>query len=450
MMITRRWVTAIVLLFAITGCTSQRQPSKPNIILIVADDLGYADLGCQGSTDLKTPNIDSIARAGVRFTNGYVSCPVCSPTRAGLLTGRYQQRFGHEFNLGATGGLPVDQITIAQLLKENGYATGMIGKWHLGDKPQFHPQQRGFDEFFGFLAGSRTYYKTPRASQLMRGTEPVEEPEYLTDAFAREAAGFVDRHRAEPFFLYLPFNAVHTPLDKPPQKYLDRFANIEDQKRRTMAAMLSAMDDAVGGVLQSLQRNNIDENTLVIFISDNGGPTHQNMSRNTPLRGIKGQVYEGGIRVPFMMKWPKRLAAGVVNDSPVIALDILPTALAAAGAPASKTDGVNLAQYLKRKTGEAPHDALFWRYGDQWAIRQGNFKLCKAEQVAPPRLYDLQNDIGETTDVAASFPRVAQRLEAKFNEWNAQLEQPRWPKTGSEKALEPEAMQRSPATRPGK
>ena len=274
---------------------------RPNIILILADDLGYSGVGVQGCADIPTPSIDSIAKNGVRFTHGYVSAPLCSPTRAGLMTGRYQQRFGHETNPGPISqgppdfGLSLDEPTIAERLKKLGYATGMFGKWHLGFQPQFHPTKRGFDEFYGFLGGGHSYIPGSRRmndGSIQRGTKPVEEKDYLTDALAREALSFIDRHKSEPFFVYLPFNAVHAPMEAG-QKYLDRFENIKDDLRRTHAAMLSAMDDAIGGVLNKLRELNLEEKTLVIFLSDNGGPTPQTTSSNAPLRGFKAQALEG-------------------------------------------------------------------------------------------------------------------------------------------------------------
>jgi arylsulfatase A-like enzyme len=251
---------------------------KPNIVLIVIDDLGYADIGAQGiSKDVKTPNVDSIASNGVRFTNGYVSCPVCSPTRAGLLTGRYQQRFGHEFNPGtppAEGfGLPLDQVTLPQVLKSAGYRTGMVGKWHLGMRDGYLPTERGFDEYFGFLHGGHSYTRLGEGrAAVLRGTQPVEKVGYLTDEFGRESVEFIKRNHQGPFFLYLAFNAVHTPQEAP-EKYLSRFSGVADEKRQKMLAMLSAADDAVGNVLGALREHKLEENTLVILHTDNGGPT---------------------------------------------------------------------------------------------------------------------------------------------------------------------------------
>lgn len=410
-------------------------PRRPNIVLIVADDLGYADLGVQGCKDIPSPNIDSIARNGVRFTNGYVSCPVCSPTRAGLATGRYQQRFGHEFNPGPAQaadevfGLPLGEVTLANRLKTLGYATGIVGKWHLGYRPEFHPQKRGFDEFFGFLGGAHSYVDAlaDKANPILRGTEPVAEKEYLTEAFAREATSFIDRHHAESFFLYLPFNAVHAPLQGL-DKYLARFTSIADTRRRTFAAMHSAMNDAVGRVLKMLRDTRAEENTLIFFVSDNGGPTPNTSSRNDPLRGYKGQVLEGGIRVPFLMQWKGRVPAGKVYDAPVIALDIHPTAVAAAGGkiPAdAKLDGVDLLPYVTGSVKRPPHDRLYWRFGAQWAVRMGDWKLLSTDG-GDAELYNLASDIGEANNLAASNPEKAKELRAAYETWNSQLAPPKW------------------------
>jgi arylsulfatase A-like enzyme len=410
-------------------------PTRPNIILIVADDLGYGDLGVQGCKDIPSPNIDSIARNGVRFTNGYVSCPVCSPTRAGLATGRYQQRFGHEVNPGPADnsdpnfGLPLTETTLATRLKSLGYATGAFGKWHLGYAPQFHPMKRGFDEFFGFLGGSHSYVDAlgDKANPIRRGTEPVDEKEYTTMAFTREALSFIDRHQRDPFFVYLPFNSVHAPLQGL-ESYLARYSSIQDQKRRTYAAMHTAMDDCIGRVLKMLRDTKIEENTLVFFISDNGGPTPTTSSRNDPLRGFKAQVLEGGIRIPFIMQWKGHLPAGKVYDLPVISLDIHPTAMAAVGGtiPAdAKLDGVNLLPYLTGKSKNPPHDELFWRYGQQWAIRKGDWKLLSMAG-GSPELYNLAKDIGEKNNLASAEPGKFKELEAAYASWNSQNIPPRW------------------------
>ncbi|HTL30963.1 MAG TPA: sulfatase-like hydrolase/transferase [Tepidisphaeraceae bacterium] len=434
-----KFVLIVSLVFACAFAAHAQTPSRPNILLIVADDLGYADIGAQGVlSDVKTPNVDAIAKAGTRFTNGYVSCPICSPSRAGLLTGRYQTHFGHEFNPGQhevpNFGLPLDQVTIAQALKSAGYTTGAIGKWHEGYTPEMHPQKRGFDEFFGFLGGSHSYLdpgpgRLPN-NQLRRGDTLVPSVTYLTDDFGREAASFVDRHAKEtnPFFLYLAFNAVHVP-QQATQKYLDRFTDEPNKMRRIMLAQLSALDDAVGQVLSTLRENKIEDNTLIIFLSDNGGPTPTNGSRNDPLRGHKGQMLEGGIRVAYMMQWNHHIPAGKVYDKPVISLDIFPTALAAAGARAPekvKFDGVNLLPFLKGESELSPHESLYWRIGAAWAIRDELLKLVN-QPGEGTRLYDLSADIRETKDLSDARPEDRKRLQEKYDAWNALNIPARWP-----------------------
>jgi len=427
---------------------------RPNILLIVADDLGYGELGCQGWKDIPTPRIDSIAKNGVRFTSGYVSCPVCSPTRAGLMTGRYQQRFGHEFNPGpaavASGhfGLPRDETTLAERLKTAGYATGMVGKWHLGFRAGLRPTERGFDEFFGFLAGAHPYFanRRGRGNPILRGTEPVEQTGYLTNAFQREAVAFIDRHKGESFFLYLPFNAVHAPLQATP-KDRGQFDTVADEKRQTFSAMLAALDRAVGAVLDKLHEAGLEDNTLVFFISDNGGPTPSTTSRNDPLRGTKATTWEGGIRIPFMMQWKGHVPAGKVDDRPVISLDIHPTALAAAGVaiqPEKKLDGVNLLPFLDGSHTGPPHEALFWRFGEQSAVRMGDWKLTTTRALAgqrrrgrrvaggfAPQLFNLSKDIGESNDLASQYPDKLKELTAEWEKWNSELIPPRWVRGGN-------------------
>ncbi|MBL8231055.1 MAG: sulfatase-like hydrolase/transferase [Bryobacterales bacterium] len=407
---------------------------KPNVILIVADDLGYAGIGVQGCDDIPTPHIDSIARNGVRFTNGYVSCPVCSPTRAGLITGRYQQRFGHEFNPGPAAqasdnfGLPLNEVTLADRMKSLGYATGMVGKWHLGYRKEFLPPKRGFDEFFGFPGGAHSYLNSRERDRdgnpVMRGMEEVEEKEYLTDALGREAAAFMERRKNAPYFLYLPFNAVHAPMEAV-QRYESRFTSITDSRRRTHAAMMAAMDDAIGKVLAKVREHKQEEDTLIFFISDNGGPTAQTTSKNTPLRGFKGQVLEGGIRVPFLMQWKGHVPAGRVYDKPVIALDIHPTAVAAAGGKAPALDGVDLVPHVHGKTASDPHDRLYWRFGPQAAVRKGDWKLLNTGD-GDWQLYNLRQDISETKNLASAESAKAQELKTDWEAWNRELKPPAW------------------------
>jgi len=407
---------------------------RPNIILMLADDLGYAELGCQGCTDIPTPHTDSLAQNGIRFAQGYVSSPICSPTRAALLTGRYQQRFGHEYNPGpsayadANFGLPLCETTLAERLKAAGYATGMVGKWHLGFTKELTPTGRGFDEFFGFLEGAHPYLPRVRQGRILCGSMPVDEREYLTDAFAREAVAFVENHRAEPFFLYLALNAVHSPLEAT-RSYLDRFPDIADPIRQTYAAMTAAMDDAVGSVLGKLRELKLEEETLIIFLSDNGGPTPQTTSSNLPLRGYKGQMWEGGIRVPFLIQWKGHLPAGRLYDNPVSALDIHATALAAVGQPIKAEwglDGVNLLPYLKGDDKQKPHEALFWRMGKRQAVRAGDWKLVVERPEPEPALFSLAEDMGEQNDLAGRHPDTVEELLGLYRDWEEHMVPPRW------------------------
>lgn len=412
------------------------QSRRPNIVIILADDLGYADLGFQACKDIPTPHLDALAKSGVRFTNAYVSHPFCSPTRAGLLTGRYQQRFGHENNprydpTDPVLGLPLDQVTIADVLKSSGYATGIAGKWHLGATPKHHPLRRGFSEQFGFIGGGHDYFQNNLPGEkreyfipIERNGDPVPEKDYLTDALSREACAFIRRHEKDPFLLYLAYNTPHTPL-QPAEKYAARVAGIADETRRKYAAMVCALDDGVGQVMRTLRETGRDADTLVVFFSDNGGPVGVNGSSNAPLRDGKGTVYEGGIRVPFVMRWPGRLKPGVV-DTPVISLDVFPTAAALAGAPVPKNlDGVDLMPFLTGKSKQPPHPVLHWRAGGgaTWAIREGRYKLLQPRN-GPMALYDLDKDIGETADIAESDPGLVRRLLASHEAWNRQLVPP--------------------------
>jgi len=418
----------------------QADVRKPNILFIVGDDMGYADVGFHGCKDIPTPNLDALAASGVRFTSGYVSGPYCSPTRAGLLTGRYQTRFGHEFNPAGGHGLPVTEATIAQRLKAAGYVTGLVGKWHLGAQPEMRPPKRGFDEFYGFLGGAHSYVN---ATGILRSDEQVKELDYTTDAFGREAVAFIERHRGEPWFLYLAFNAVHTPMQATDDR-LAKFPTIADKKRRTYDAMMLAMDDAIGRVRQKLAKTGLERDTFVLFISDNGGPTMPsttiNASRNDPFRGSKRTTLEGGIRVPFIISWPGQVKPGAY-DQPVIQLDATATALAIAGVdvkPEWKLEGVNLVPYLSGEKTGAPHDVLYWRFGEQMAIRMGDYKLVRYDTNADTRtgagnqpvtaaqLYNLAADIGETKDLAATMPDKVKELQSRWDAWNVGNVQPLW------------------------
>jgi arylsulfatase A-like enzyme len=434
---------ALLTWWASTAQTAQTS-GRPNVLVILADDQGYADLGVQGCKDIPTPNIDSLAQHGIRCTSGYVSGPYCSPTRAGLMTGRYQQRYGHEFNPGPAAtaasdfGLPLGETTLADRLQAAGYSTALVGKWHLGYAARFHPEKRGFQQYFGFLGGAHSYldWKADANNPILRGTAPVIEPTYLTDAFKREAVAYLQRQKQErkPFFLYLAFNAVHTPLQAT-QQYLDRFGSIADRRRRTYAAMTAAMDDAVGDVLKALRKAGQEENTLIFYLSDNGGPP-ANASNNFPLRGHKAQTLEGGIRVPWIVQWKGHLPAGKTYDQPVIQLDICATALAAAGVritPEMKLDGVNLLPYLNGKNRQPPHQALFWRFGRQMAIRMGDWKLVRHNLSEELELYNLKDDIGERKDLAKDKPDKLKELKAAWDQWDSTLVAPRWGGPGKAK-----------------
>lgn len=433
-------LVALLLLAGCAGTSTAPQARRPNIILIVSDDQGYAELGCQGG-EVPTPHLDALAASGLRCTAGYVVSPFCSPSRAGFLTGRYPQRFGHEINpVGKTNdlpqvGLPVEERTLADRLRAGGYATGMSGKWHLGNHPPYYPWARGFDEVFGFLREGRYYLPKERAVNHLRANEPdydrlnpllrngkeVEESAYLTSAFAREAASFIDRHAAHPFFLYVPFNAPHSPMQATPEDHA-RFAQIADPQRRVWAAMLASMDDAVGRILDALRRRGLERDTLVVFLSDNGGPTRELTSRNDPFSGGKGSLREGGVRVPFLVSWPGRLRPGV-HAEPVSSLDILPTALAAAGLPAAEgVDGLDL---LPQFAG-AGERTLYWRLDAQRAVREGRWKLLRERANEPFKLFDLAEDVPESRDLAAAQPERVLALEAKLRRWESGLVPPRW------------------------
>jgi len=408
--------------------------SRPNIVIIVCDDAGYADFSVQGSKQVRTPRIDSIAENGVRFTNGYVSGCVCSPSRAGLLTGRYQQRFGHETNIpprmSQTNGLPVEERTIADRLRAAGYRTIGLGKWHLGYADHFHPMSRGFDHYFGFLQGARSYWpleNPTRLNRLLRDREVVPESfGYLTDELGQQAASYIRDRRGEPFFLYLAFNAVHTPMHAT-EADLDGI-EADRARRRKLVAMTHALDRATGLVLDALAAQAVLDDTLLFFINDNGGATN-NASRNGPLRGRKGQVFEGGIRVPFLVQWPARFEDCRVVEEPVIALDIMPTCLEAAGvslAPDDPLDGVSLVSRLTGDSQQLAERELYWRQGEKWAVRRGAWKLLRAGKGRAEMLFDLVADQGEKRDRIDVEPELAAELRELYDAWAAQLAEPRW------------------------
>ncbi|WP_200354074.1 sulfatase-like hydrolase/transferase [Pelagicoccus mobilis] len=416
----------------------------------MADDLGYADVGFNGCEDIPTPHIDSIADEGVVFSSGYTTYPVCGPSRAGFITGRYQQRFGFERNPqyrmdDPNMGLPLSERTIADVLAERGYRSGIIGKWHLGAHETLHPLERGFDFFYGHLGGGHRYLpeeltiKESRVAKnesesyqtwLLNGHEPQEPSGYVTDVFSDEASLFVERNKDNPFFLFLSYNAPHGPLQAT-EEYLARFSHIEDVKRRTYAAMVSAMDDGIGRVLDTVDRCDLAEDTLIFFLSDNGGPTTKNGSNNGLLRGNKSDVTEGGYRVPFAARWTGRMPAGTKFGNPVSSLDIMATISALSGASIDRDrplDGVNLLPYLEDDEAGIPHDALYIRKFDQgkYTVRQGAYKLIINGKGAAPELYNLDKDIGEKQNLARVMPEKVQELEKLRLSWDEELIEPRF------------------------
>ena len=447
---SRTFVTSLVLMgtaLLLADCTTTQETdtppgSRPNIVVIVTDDAGYIDFGAYGGAQIPTPHIDSIARNGVRFTQGYVTASVCAPSRAGLLTGRYQQRFGHEFN-GPNDpvpgyslddmGLDPSEVTVAEALREEGYRTMAVGKWHMGTQERFHPSRHGFDEFFGMLSGGRSYFpikteKIAAGRALLRNRDVVPEQEvtYTTDMFSDEAVSFIRRTKEQPFFLYLAYNAVHTPMHAK-EEDLAAFPEIEDELRRIYAAMTRSLDEGVGRVLDALDQEGLADDTLLFFINDNGGATN-NGSNNGPLRGMKGSKWEGGIRVPFMVRWPGKVPAGMTFDRPVSSLDILATSVNAAQGSLkgdSNLDGVNLLPFLDGRVVGDPHEMLFWRRGVAAAVRAGDWKLIRSES-NPTLLFDLAQDLGETENLAPQHPGLVNELLAALEAWERDLAPPKW------------------------
>ena len=451
------------------------QPNQPNLVLIVADDLGYADVGFNGCVDIPTPSIDRIAAEGVRFTEAYVTGAVCGPSRAGMITGRYQDRFGCGNNPtvdpSVPNGVPTSERMISELLRPAGYQSKAVGKWHLGTFPGLRPRERGFDEFYGFLTGGHNYFPENLTledlsevnqkwawyrTKLLDNGERVGTTKYLTDELSDKAVEFIDRDRegpdASPFFLYLCYNAPHTPMQAT-DEYLARFEGITNERRRTYAAMVSAMDDGIGRVLDAIDRRGIVENTIVVFLSDNGGATN-NASRNTPLRGFKSSAFEGGIRVPFAMRWPGVVDPGRVYEHPISSLDIAATIVEAAGPDARAQvrqthplDGVDLRPYLSGKDDRAPHEVLLWRWHsrDHGAVRLGDLKLIeRGEHGGGDLLFDVErdiserrnlmrlevNDTGEMVRAGEGWERAGILHEA-LGAWTAELIPPAHPSLGS-------------------
>ena len=435
----------------LAGCTALSEstpPRPPNVLLIVSDDAGYADFGFHGGELFPTPRLDALASEGVQFGQAYVSASVCSPSRAGLLTGRYQQRFGHEHNFsgnsGPEVGLPVGETTLADALGAQGYHSIVLGKWHLGYGPDMHPNARGFDEFYGFLQGSRSFWAIEgnERNRLQRDGVPVVESfEYMTQALADEAAAFVARRADadpdQPWFAYLSFNAVHTPMHALDGDLatIDALpgAHALNPQRRDLAAMTVAMDRSIGTVLDALEAHGVADDTLVVFVNDNGGAWN-NASSNAPLRGTKGTPYEGGVRVPMLVRWPGVMPPDTRYELPVSTLDVFATSVAAAGGellPEPALDGVDLRPFVTGETAERPHEGLFWRRRDNRAVRVLDWKLVSYD-AGPVELYDLAHDPREQDDVSARHPSFVAQLEAVYAAWASGLVPPAWKSSASD------------------
>lgn len=424
---------------------------RPNIVVIMTDDHGWGDTGYNGNLEVKTPNIDRLAAAGVRFDNAYVTAPQCIPSRAGIILGRYQQRFGLECQpdekYHGAYHLPSGVSTLPEDLRKGGYRTGIVGKWHLGEPAGSQPFDRGFEWCAYFRQGMGFHYATGGRERLFRNERdeviPVGADEYLVEVFTRKAAEFVGQKDTRPFFLYLSYYPPHWPLEVP-ARYLERYKDIEDVHRRTACAMISSVDDGVGEVMATLSSAGLDRKTIVVFFSDNGAPIYdsqnitpikigQNASSNGPLAGFKGNLLEGGIRVPFLMSWPGRLAENKTVGWPVSTLDLTPTFLAAAGAPPTgNADGVDLLPYLGPKiSSRGPDRALFWRFHTQWgresAARRGPWKwIAGCEQAGATALFNIDEDPAEKKNLIAERPDIATSLEKEFTDWSKELADPKW------------------------
>ena len=418
-------------------------PDRPNVVIFFADDQGWGDLGCQGSKDLRTPHIDRLAAEGVRFTTWYSAAPVCTPSRAALLTGRSPQAAGISGNAPSRPGqpgMPAEQVTLAERLRPLGYATGAFGKWHLGSSPGCSPNDQGFDRFFGFHAGcidnySHTFYweSPPHFHDLWRDDQEVhEDGAYLTDLVTREAVRFVDEHRAGPFFLYVAYNLPHYPMQAP-QRLIRNFEGLP-RDRATYAAMVAAVDESVGLVLDRLARHGLADTTLVVYSSDHGATAEARgngpVGDNGPFRGRKFSLFDGGLRVPGVIRWPGRIPSGAVRDQVVCTYDIAPTVAALVGAPADEGhpfEGKDLMPVLTRNA-PSPHEALFWQSGGQAAVREGRWKLVRNPRGVDNQpltgrdavfLSDLDRDPGETTNVAAEHSDLVERLGRRLDQWIA-------------------------------
>jgi arylsulfatase A-like enzyme len=450
MKILQKVSLALAAVTAFAGSLAASERRAPNLIVIMTDDLGYADVGFNGGREIPTPQIDRIAAGGVVFSNAYVTFTVCSPSRAGFITGRYPQRFGYERNLAwrphdPAAGIAVDETLLAAALRPAGYTSAVIGKWHLGAHENFHPLNRGFDEFFGHLGGGLRYFpedldirdyrealNEPEGYRtwIVRNREPVRTTRYLTDEFSHEAVDFVRRQKDKPFFLFLSYNAPHAPLQAKKEDYA-QFSHIKDEKRRIYAAMVAAVDRGVGELLDVLDGLKIADDTLIFFLSDNGG-SGDNASSNRPLRGVKSNPWEGGFRVPFAARWPGVFPAGVTYAEPVSSLDIFATIAAAnqlAAHPERPLDGVNLVPYVRGEQSGPPHAHIYLRMSGSggYAMRKGDFKIVKSGKDKTPLLFNLRTDIAEAREISKDHPTLMEELLADYEAWNAQLIEPTIP-----------------------
>lgn len=436
-----RWwkLTLAIVAMVIVGMSVSKVSSntselrKPNIIIILADDAGYSDFGFIGCKDVKTPNLDKLAEDGVVFTDAHVTASVCSPSRAGLLTGRYQQRFGHECNLEPNQSLAFDsaQITIAEYLRTKDYQTSIFGKWHLGEDQHQHPLKNGFEYFWGFVSGGRSYFPDQKQDQEGNSHAIIENYEhqnfegYLTDVLGEKAKTYIEnRQREKPFFMYLSFNAPHTPMHAKPE-VVNSFG--ENHERPVYAAMMWSMDEAIGQVLDVLKQEEIYDNTLIFFLSDNGG-AHNNNSTVKPFKGWKGNQYEGGTRVPFVMTWPDQITGGDKFTSLSSSLDIFGTVKALFSDDEDETpelDGVDLIPFLKREKSGSPHETLFWRKDEMSTVRHQNFKYINLKDSLRV-LYDLSNDSSEQIDISKTSIEIVNDLDNRLKTWQKLLTDPIW------------------------
>jgi len=422
---------AVLLVFPLSSWAA-----SPNVILIVADDLGYANLSIQGCKEFQTPNIDSIARNGVRFEQGYVCNSVCAPSRAGLMSGRIGIGFESNLPKDHEHGLDANLETMADLLKNAGYRTSCIGKWHLGSLDKYYPTNRGFDYFCGLRGGSRSYFYDVSGSDSpgnLNGIEingrQITFQGYLTDFLTDKAIEVIEAYKRQPdspFFLYLSYTAPHAPMHAKPE-IIKRYKHIANKKRRIYAAMMDSLDEGVGRVLQCLEKHSLDDNTLLVFLSDNGGPTFKNGSSNSPLRGRKGSVWEGGMRVPFLVQWPSRIPSGQVLDKTVISLDLLPTFAAVAGVkPVADANGMNLMPYLTGVGKTISERNFYWRRDNMkdCAFRSGRFKWVNNRNKNQIWLFDLEKDVSEENNLIENYPEVAERMRSQYVQWESTVSAP--------------------------